>query len=42
MVLGNPKVLSKVPLWWALVTHFKERECLVEGPLNNLQQSMVE
>lgn len=25
-------------LWHYLLTHFKERGCLVEGPLNNLQQ----
>ncbi|KAG2302149.1 hypothetical protein Bca52824_030800 [Brassica carinata] len=35
VILGNPKVLSKQPLWngaWVLV----------EGPLNNLKQSMVQ
>jgi len=25
-----------------LLTHYKEHECLVEGPLNNLKQSMVQ
>lgn len=42
VVLGNPKVLSKQLLWNSLLTHFKERDCLVEGPLNNLKQSMVQ
>ncbi|KAH0456476.1 hypothetical protein IEQ34_014383 [Dendrobium chrysotoxum] len=42
VILGNPKVLSKQPLWNGLLTHYKERECLVEGPLNNLKQSMVQ
>ncbi|PWA91994.1 regulator of nonsense transcripts 1 [Artemisia annua] len=42
VILGNPKVLSKQPLWNGLLTHFKENECLVEGPLNNLKQSMVQ
>ncbi|OIW10868.1 hypothetical protein TanjilG_27814 [Lupinus angustifolius] len=42
VVLGNPKVLSKQPLWNGLLTHYKEYECLVEGPLNNLKQSMVQ
>ncbi|KAL3619416.1 Regulator of nonsense transcripts 1-like protein [Castilleja foliolosa] len=42
VVLGNPKVLSKQPLWNGLLTHYKEHECLVEGPLNNLKQSMVQ
>jgi regulator of nonsense transcripts 1 len=54
IVLGNPKVLSKVraagllgvlrthrlaqhALWHHLLTHYKEKGCLVEGPLNNLQ-----
>ncbi|KAI3738525.1 hypothetical protein L2E82_28559 [Cichorium intybus] len=42
VILGNPKVLSKQPLWNGLMTHYKEHECLVEGPLNNLKQSMVQ
>ncbi|KAK1326759.1 hypothetical protein QJS10_CPA01g02863 [Acorus calamus] len=42
VILGNPKVLSKQLLWNSLLTHYKERECLVEGPLNNLKQSMVQ
>lgn len=41
VVLGNPRVLSKNPLWAALLLHFKEHETLVEGPLNNLQQSFM-
>mmetsp|Transcript_4499 Transcript_4499/g.6958 ORF Transcript_4499/g.6958 Transcript_4499/m.6958 type:complete len:1165 (+) Transcript_4499:182-3676(+) len=41
VVLGNPKVLSKQPLWNNLLSHFKDSECLVEGPLNNLKQSAV-
>eukprot|EP01117_Protostelium_nocturnum_P011108 TRINITY_DN4034_c0_g1_i1.p1 TRINITY_DN4034_c0_g1~~TRINITY_DN4034_c0_g1_i1.p1 ORF type:complete len:688 (+),score=99.58 TRINITY_DN4034_c0_g1_i1:157-2220(+) len=42
VILGNPKVLSKQPLWNNLLVHFKENESLVEGPLNNLKQSMVQ
>jgi len=42
VILGNPKVLSKQPLWNGLLSHYKENECLVEGPLNNLKQSMVQ
>jgi len=42
VILGNPKVLSKHPLWHYLLTHYKEHNCLVEGPLNNLQQSMIQ
>ena len=35
-------MLSKQPLWNNLLVHFKENEVLVEGPLNNLKQSMVQ
>ncbi|KAJ7517717.1 hypothetical protein O6H91_21G037200 [Diphasiastrum complanatum] len=42
VILGNPKVLSKQNLWNSLLTHYKEHECLVEGALNNLKQSMVQ
>jgi regulator of nonsense transcripts 1 len=42
VILGNPKVLSKQPLWNNLLCHFKENNCLVEGPLNNLKLSMVQ
>ena len=41
ILLGNPRVLSKNPLWAALLLHFKEFDCLVEGPLNNLQPSYM-
>jgi len=41
VVLGNPKVLSKQPLWNSLLIYFKTHGCLVEGPLNNLKPSMV-
>lgn len=30
VILGNPKVLSKQPLWNNLLCHFKENNCLVE------------
>ncbi len=42
VILGNPKVLSKHPLWHHLLVHFKERGCLVEGPLSNLQVSLLQ
>eukprot|EP00529_Nitzschia_sp_RCC80_P005463 CAMPEP_0113504498 /NCGR_PEP_ID=MMETSP0014_2-20120614/34747_1 /TAXON_ID=2857 /ORGANISM="Nitzschia sp." /LENGTH=1043 /DNA_ID=CAMNT_0000399611 /DNA_START=152 /DNA_END=3283 /DNA_ORIENTATION=- /assembly_acc=CAM_ASM_000159 len=41
ILLGNPRVLSKNALWSALLIHFKDYDCLVEGPLNNLQQSYM-
>ncbi|KAF9053236.1 AAA domain-containing protein [Panaeolus papilionaceus] len=42
VILGNPKVLSKHPLWHYLLTHYKEHSVLVEGPLSNLQPSMIQ
>ena len=42
VILGNPKVLAKHPLWHYLLLHFKERDCLVEGPLPNLQTSLLQ
>ena len=42
VILGNPKVLAKHPLWHYLLLHFKERDCLVEGPLTNLQTSLLQ
>ncbi|RAL64048.1 hypothetical protein DID88_003236 [Monilinia fructigena] len=42
VIVGNPKVLSKHPLWHFLLQHFKDRSCLVEGPLSNLQTSLLQ
>lgn len=42
VILGNPKVLSKHPLWHYLLVHYKEKACLVEGVLSNLQPSMLQ
>jgi regulator of nonsense transcripts 1 len=59
VILGNPKVLSKVCLsssfcgatynglaqhylWHGLLTQYKGKGCLVEGPLSNLQPSMIQ
>ncbi|XP_063718462.1 regulator of nonsense transcripts 1-like [Symsagittifera roscoffensis] len=41
IVVGNPKVLSKQPLWNQLLHHFKENKVLVEGALTNLKLSMM-
>lgn len=38
----SAQVLSKQPLWSALLAHFKEQRCLVEGPLSALKQSLVQ
>ncbi|KAJ3087643.1 ATP-dependent helicase NAM7 [Quaeritorhiza haematococci] len=42
VILGNPKVLSKHPLWYQLLMYYKEKNCLVEGSLNNLKVSMIQ
>lgn len=41
VILGNPRSLSKNILWNHVLIHFRERGCLVEGPLDNLQLSAV-
>ena len=42
IVVGNPKVLSKQMLWNHLLSYYKEQRVLVEGPLNNLKESMIQ
>jgi len=42
IVVGNPKVLSRHPLWNHLLHHYKENGCLVEGPLTNMKQSLMQ
>lgn len=42
VIVGNPKVLSRHTLWYQLLMNFKEKNCLVEGPLHNLKQSMIQ
>lgn len=41
IILGNPQVLSRQPLWNALLHHFKKNQCLVEGSLHQLKQSLI-
>ena len=38
IVLGNPRILARHPLWNAFINHMKDHEALMEGPLNNLVQ----
>lgn len=42
IIVGNPKVLSKQPLWNHLLTYYKEQKVLVEGPLTHLKESMIQ
>lgn len=41
IIVGNPKVLSKQPLWNNLLNFYKEQKVLVEGPLNHLKESLI-
>lgn len=41
IIIGNAKVLSKQLIWNHLLVTFKEKNCLVEGPLNNLKPSPI-
>jgi regulator of nonsense transcripts 1 len=36
VVVGNPRVLAKQPLWHLLLSHFLTNGCLVEGALTAL------
>lgn len=42
IILGNPRALCRNSLWNHLLIHFREKGCLVEGTLDNLQLSMVQ
>eukprot|EP00953_Heterococcus_sp_UTEX-ZZ885_P038454 19725-Heterococcus_DN1.PRE.2 len=41
IIIGNPRILAKNPLWNALINYYKDHGALVEGPLSNLQTSMM-
>jgi hypothetical protein len=41
VVVGNPRVLAKQPLWHLLLSHFISNGCLVEGALNALKVSAL-
>ena len=34
--------LLQQPLWNHLLTYYKEQKCLVEGPLTNLKESLIQ
>lgn len=40
-IIGNARVLGKDPLWNSLLTHYQDRDCLVEGALSNLVPSNI-
>jgi regulator of nonsense transcripts 1 len=41
VILGNPRVLSRQPLWNSLLHHYKQNGVLVEGPLTALRQCII-
>lgn len=41
VIIGNARLLARNPLWNSLLVHYMERECLVDGPLNNLKSTMM-
>lgn len=42
IVVGNAKVLAQQLLWNNLLTMFRDKGCLVDGPLNNLKKSLMD
>lgn len=42
IVLGNPRVLAKQPLWHDLLSHYRASSLVVEGSLNHLTVSMMQ
>lgn len=41
VILGNPKVLCKHAIWNCLLTHFKDKNCMVDGVLNSWHPSAM-
>lgn len=42
IIVGNPKVLAKQPVWNHLLHFYKENRVLTEGALNNLKESLMQ
>jgi regulator of nonsense transcripts 1 len=42
VIIGNPRALSRNPLWHHLLMHYREHGILVEGPLNALRPCIVQ
>lgn len=36
VIIGNTRLLARDPLWHRLIEHFQSRECVFDGPINNL------
>ncbi|KRX44379.1 Regulator of nonsense transcripts 1 [Trichinella sp. T6] len=42
IIVGNPKVLSRQPMWHSLLRFCRENHCLLDGPLNALKEYKVD
>ncbi|KRY13912.1 Regulator of nonsense transcripts 1, partial [Trichinella patagoniensis] len=42
IIVGNPKVLSRQPMWNSLLRFCRENHCLLDGPLNALTECKVD
>ncbi|KAI6203022.1 hypothetical protein M3Y94_00508800 [Aphelenchoides besseyi] len=42
VVIGNATVLARQSLWHNLISMFRDKGCLVDGPLNNLKKSIMD
>ncbi|KRX77588.1 Regulator of nonsense transcripts 1, partial [Trichinella sp. T6] len=42
IIVGNPKVLSRQPMWNSLLRFCRENHCLLDGPLNALKECEVD
>lgn len=42
VILGNPRVLGKHPLWYDLIMHFKNASLLMDGTLTAMRPSMLQ
>lgn len=42
VLIGNPRVLARQPLWNNLLTHFQSSDLLVEGHLGSLKHSRMQ
>mmetsp|Transcript_25420 Transcript_25420/g.27792 ORF Transcript_25420/g.27792 Transcript_25420/m.27792 type:complete len:1081 (+) Transcript_25420:100-3342(+) len=41
IIIGNARLLARNPLWYTLLTHYQERDCIVDGPVNRLTISSI-
>jgi regulator of nonsense transcripts 1 len=41
IIIGNARILARNPLWNSLLNHFQSRNCLAEGPVNNMVLSQM-